>query len=112
MDATVGALIAGLAFDAGVYAASYRGTLGDLERTVEPVALLVTAAGLALALLLTGRAAGAAVLTALFARALFDALHLGDGNVLVIALPRDYALYAMVAKLAAAALFILFAFPA
>ena len=112
MDVIVGALVGFLAFDAGVYASSYRGKLGDVERVVEPVALVVTAVGLAAALLFSGRMAAAAVLVCLAGRALFDTLHLGDGNVLVIPLPRDFALYSMVVKVAVAVLFVFFAFPA
>ena len=112
MDAAVAALVALVAFDAGVYADAYRGTKGELERVAEPVALLATAVGIAIALLMPGRAAGVAVLTLLGGRALFDTLHLGDGNVLAINLPKDWALYAMVVKVAVGAVFALFAFPA
>ena len=112
MDAAVAGLVALVAFDAGVYADAYRGTRGELERIAEPVGLLATAFGLAIALIMPGRAAGVAVLTVLGARVIFDVLHLGDGNVLAINLPKDWALYSMVAKLAAGAVFVLFAFPA
>jgi hypothetical protein len=112
VDAAVAALVALVAFDAGVYADAYRGTKGELERVAEPVAMLATAVGLAIALIVPGRSAGVAVLTLLGARAIFDVLHLGDGNVLAINLPKDWALYSMVAKVAAGAVFVLFAFPA
>jgi hypothetical protein len=112
VDAAVAALVALVAFDAGVYADAYRGTKGDLERVAEPVALLATAVGIAIALIMPGRAAGVAVLTLLGGRAVFDTLHLGDGNVLAINLPKDWALYAMVVKISAGAVFALFAFPA
>ena len=61
---------------------------------------------------LKGRWSAVALLATVGGRALFDTLHLGDGNVLEIGLPRDYALYALTAKVAAALLFVLFAFPA
>ena len=112
MDGATGALVAFLAFDAGIYAHAALGAKGELERVAEPVALLATAVSLGLAIGLPGRWAAVAILSTVGGRALFDTLHLGDGNVLEIGLPRDYALYSMVTKLAGAAVFILFAFPA
>jgi hypothetical protein len=112
MDAAVAAIVAFLAFDAGVYAMAARGAKGELERIAEPVALLATVVGLGLAVALEGKGSAVAALTTLGSRALFDALHLGDGNVLEIGLPRDFALYSMVAKGATAVLFVVFAFPA
>jgi hypothetical protein len=111
MDPVVAALVALCAFDAGIYAACARGVKGDLERVAEPVALAATAVGLGLALALTGKWSAVAALAVLFSRALFDTLHLGDGNVLEVPLPRDYPLYAMVAKAAAGVLVLTFAFP-
>ena len=112
MDAVVGALVALVAFDAGIYAHASRGAEGRLERAAEPIALLATFVGLAMAVALTGKWSGTAALSVLFSRALFDTLHLGEGNVLAIALPPNYALYSMVTKVAAGALVLAFAFPA
>lgn len=100
------------AFDAGVYLASARSAAGRLERVVEPVMFVATAAALGLTLLFGGRGAAVLVVATLFARAGWDGLHLGDGNILKVDLPRDFALYGVLVKGGAVALFLLFAFPA
>lgn len=100
-----------LAFDAGVYAKASLSAKGDLERLAEPLALLCTAAGLAFVLLLGGRAAGVLLVTVLWSRAGWDALHLGEGNVLAIDLPRDYALVSLIVKAALSGLYLAFALP-
>jgi len=104
------ALLAYVAFDAGVYFVAWGRAKGDLERLAEPPMLAGTAAAIALALLLGGRWGDATVVALLWARCAWDALHLGDGNVLSIELPRDFALFSLVLKLAASVAFILFFF--
>lgn len=112
MEGAVAAILALVAFDAGIYANSYRGTQGELERIAEPVALLATVVGIAIAIVMPGKASAVAAVGLLGGRAIFDALHLGDGNVLAINLPKDWALYSMIVKVAVGAVFVLFAFPA
>ncbi len=112
LEAATAALIALTAFDAGVYLHASRGAKGHLEAVAEPVMFAATVAALAIGLMVGGRPGALIVLATLFARAGFDGLHLGDGNVLAIELARDYPLYALLTKAAAGALYILFAFPA
>jgi hypothetical protein len=110
LQPAAGALLAYVAFDAGAYFVAWLRSQGDLERLAEPVMLAGTVAAVALALALGGRWGDAAVVALLWARCAWDALHLGDGNVLQIELPRDFALASMVVKLAASVLFLLFLF--
>jgi hypothetical protein len=111
VDVAVAGLSALVAFDAGVYALATRGAKGELERIVEPVVLLGTLLALAFALGFGGTSGAVLIAATVFSRALFDVLHLGDGNVLSIALPANYALYSMVVKAGAGALFVVFASP-
>ncbi len=111
VDLPTAGIVAALAFDLGIYAKSSQGAKGDLERLAEPLAFLTTAAAIAFVLLLGGRPGGALLVTALWSRAGWDALHLGDGNVLAIDLPRDYALYSLVVKGALSGLYLVFALP-
>lgn len=104
------AVFALVAFDAGVYFLASRSAEGELERRAEPAALLATAAALVLAAALGGLAADAFALALLWSRAAFDALHLGDGNILSIGLAPDYALYSMVLKLFLSGAFAVFVF--
>jgi hypothetical protein len=111
VDVAIAGLAALVAFDAGVYALASRGAKGKLERVVEPVVLLATLLAIAFALWSGGTSGAVLITTTTWSRALFDALHLGEGNVLAIGLPRDYALFSMVVKAAAGALFVLFGSP-
>jgi len=111
VEGAAAGVVAFLAFDAVIYAKASFGAKGKLERLAEPLALLCTAAGLAFVLLLGGRAAGALLVTVLWSRAGWDALHLGEGNVLAIDLPRDYALFSLVLKGALSGLYLAFALP-
>ena len=112
MEPGVAALVALCAFDAGVYFFAAVGVKGPLERVAEPVMFLATAAALAITLLLAGKPAGVLAVATLFARGGWDAMHLGDGNILEIPLPRDFPFVSLLVKAGAAALFLLFAFPA
>ena len=111
VDAAVAGLSVLVAFDAGIYALALRGAKGELERVVEPVVLLATMLALAFTLAFGGTAGAVLITATVWSRALFDALHLGDGNVLALDLPRDYPLYAMVVKAASGALFVVFGSP-
>lgn len=111
LDAPLAGLVALAAFDAGVYFHAARGAKGELERIAEPVVFLGTAVALLFALLLGGAGGAILAVVTLWSRAGWDGLHLGDGNVLQIALAPDYALYSLIVKAAATALFLLFAFP-
>jgi len=104
------ALMAYVGFDLGVYFFAWLRAEGDLERRAEPLLLAGTAAAVAVAFALGGRWGDAAVVAILWSRCAWDALHLGDGNVLSIDLPRDFALLSMIVKLAASVLFLLFFF--
>lgn len=112
IDPLTAGLLAVVAFDAAVYFAVMGRAEGDLERRFEPLMLIATGAGIALALVLGGRAAAFGVIALLWVRAGWDALHLGGGNVLSLPLPRDYPLAAMVVKAVAGLFFALFALPA
>jgi hypothetical protein len=112
VEGGVAALVALCAFDAGVYLFAAAGAKGPLERVAEPVMFMATAAALAITLLLSGKGAGVLAVATLFARGGWDAMHLGDGNILEIPLPRDFALFSLLLKAGAAALFLLLAFPA
>ena len=105
-------LVALASFDAGVYALAARSATGDLERVAEPVVFVGTAAALAFALIAGGSLGAVAAVATCWSRAGWDALHLGDGNILSIALPRDYALYSLLVKAGATALYLLIALPA
>lgn len=111
VDGAAAGIVAVLTFDAGVYAKAALEAKGNLERLVEPLAFLCTAGALAFVLLLGGRAGGALLVTALWSRAGWDALHLGEGNVLKVDLPRDYALFALIVKGALSGLYLAFALP-
>jgi hypothetical protein len=110
LQPVAGLLLAYLAFDAGVYFVAWLKAEGDLERRVEPFVLVGTAGALVLALALGGRWGDAALVAVLWARSAWDGLHLGEGNVLSIPLPRDFALASLLFKLAASSLFIVFFF--
>jgi hypothetical protein len=111
-DAITAGLLAWVAFDAGVYLAAVVRAQGDLERRVEPIVLIATLGGVALSLVLGGRVAAGGAVALLWIRAAWDALHMGEGNVLVVPLPRDYALVGLVSKALAGLFFVLFALPA
>lgn len=111
VEGAAAGLVALMAFDAAIYAKAAQGAKGNLERLAEPVALLATAGALAFILLLGGRGAGALLVVALWSRAGWDMLHLGEGNVLAIDLPRDYALYSLIVKGLLSGLYLALALP-
>lgn len=108
---TVG-LVALCAADAAAYLAWGWGTREDADRRVEVFAGVVTAAALVVVVALPQPLAAAAAVGALWGRCLWDLLHMGRAPLLGTDLPGRFPPVALVAKAAATALTLLFAFPA
>ena len=110
-DVAVGLLLL-VAADAGIYVSASRGAPSPMEFRAEVVMFMATAIAIIVAALLGGRTGAGAAIAIVAGRCAWDALHIGALRWVAVDVDARYPPASLAVKAAAAALVVLFAFPA